>query len=70
MSNKKHPINLEWEEYYEMLESIRASGICNMWGASPYLAELSGIPEDLATEVLLSWIENYSELAEKYNWRG
>lgn len=40
-----------------------------MWGASPYLAEIEDIDEDLAKEVLLSWIENYSELNEKFGWQ-
>ena len=40
MFNKeKHPINYEWEIYYQKLENIREDGICNMWGASPYLKE-------------------------------
>ena len=67
MANR--PIKEEWNEYYQTLEDIRKTGICNMWGASPYLAEIEDIDEDLAKEVLLSWIENYSELNEKFGWR-
>lgn len=69
MAAGSHPIKKEWETYYEALETIRLSGICNMYGAVPYLANLVEIPESLAREILLSWMENYSELAEKYNWR-
>ena len=49
-----------------MLEAIRQSGITNMWGASPYLAEFAGITQGLAKEVLVSWIENYDELKNLY----
>lgn len=69
MAAGSHPIKKEWEDYYEALETIRVLGICNMYGAAPYLANFMEIPESLAKEILLSWIENYSELAEKYNWR-
>ena len=65
----KNPINHDWNEYYEMLESIRISGITNMWGATPYLAQLANIDEKLASQVLCSWITNYDELAEFFDWR-
>lgn len=65
----KHPINDEWNDYYETLEAIRKSGIVNMFGAAPYLAKHCGIDEDLAEEVLISWMNNYNELSEKFSWR-
>jgi hypothetical protein len=64
--SKAHPINHDWEAYYKLLEGIRRSGICNMWGAAPYLAELAGINQRQATEVLVSWISNYDELKKLY----
>ena len=66
---KPHPINPDWKEYYIMLEGIRLSGITNMWGAHPYLAEFAGITQNLAKDVLLSWIDNYTELKNQY-WPG
>lgn len=66
---KENPINEEWREYYILLEGIRESGICNMWGASPYLAELAGIDHKLAQKILCSWIKNYNKLKELY-WPG
>lgn len=70
MADEKHPICLEWEEYYQTLEKIRDLGITNMWGAAPYLkAEHPELSHEKATQVLLSWISNYSELADKYSWR-
>lgn len=65
----KHPINDNWSTYYQILEYIRRSGITNMWGAAPYLAEYCNIDLKLAKDVLLSWIENYDELSKKFSWR-
>lgn len=69
MWSEKHPIRDEWEQYYQTLEVIRKSGIVNMWGASPVLADWEDISQDLAKDVLLSWISNYDELARRYEWR-
>ena len=54
-----HPINYTWKEYYVILEDIRRSGICNMWGAATILADACGITRSLASDILLSWIRNY-----------
>lgn len=64
--NCKHPVNHDWKNYYIMLEAIRRSGICNMWGAHPYLAATAGISQKLAQEILMSWISNYDELRMTY----
>lgn len=66
---KDYKIKEEWEEYYQALESIRDSGIVNMFGAAPYLALMCDIDEDLAREVLTNWMHNYDELNKKYGWR-
>ena len=65
----KHQIREEWNDYYEILEDIRKSGIVNMFGSAPHLADRCGIDEDLAEEVLISWMDNYDELSEKFSWR-
>lgn len=65
----EYPINNGWSTYYQILEYIRRSGITNMCGAAPYLAKYCNISVELATDVLLSWIENYSELSKKFSWR-
>ena len=69
MNEKNYAINPEWTAYYEMLESIRVSGVCNMWGASTVLADLANIDLELAGKILASWIENYNELAWSLDWR-
>lgn len=66
MAENKYPINPEWKDYYIMLEAIRQSGITNMWGSSPYLAEFADIDIKLASKILCSWIENYNELKKLY----
>ena len=50
----KDPIKEEWEHYYKALELIRQSGITNMWGSAPYLAEFCNIDLKLAKDILLS----------------
>lgn len=69
MEVKQHLINHEWEEYYKVLEGIRRTGICNMWGANVYLKEFCPeLNEEQAKDILLSWIANYDKLSEIYNW--
>jgi hypothetical protein len=72
MFNKEgRPIKEEWEAYYKTLENIRRSGICNMWGASPYLKALHPkLSRQESNEILSNWIANYDELCKKYNWRS
>ena len=66
----KNTINPEWEEYYKTLENIRRSGICNMWGASPYLKALHPkLSSKESSDILMSWICNYDALNQKYGWQ-
>lgn len=65
----KHPIKEEWIDYYKELEDIRRSGIVNMFGSAPVLAEACDIDEDLAKEVLISWMNNYDKLSKRFSWR-
>lgn len=58
----KYQINKEHIGYYKTLEAIRRSGVCNMWGAATYLADMENISEEKAEEVLLEWINNYNEI--------
>ena len=65
----KYSIKEEWEHYYKALELIRESGITNMWGSAPYLAEYCNIDLKLANDILCSWIDNYNTLSKKFSWR-
>jgi hypothetical protein len=70
MSNEKYPIKKEWEEYYKVLEGIRRTGVCNMWGAAPYLKEFCPeLSEKEAGDILCNWITNYSALNDIYKWQ-
>ena len=69
-NNEKYPIREDWEEYYKTLENIRRSGICNMFGASPYLKALCPeLSSSEASNILCNWMHNYSVLSEKHGWQ-
>ena len=66
----KYPIKEEWEDYYKVLETIRESGITNMFGAAPYLKELCPeLSDKESQEILCNWMHNYSTLNERYGWQ-
>ena len=68
--NEKYPIKEEWEEYYKVLEGIRRTGVCSMWGARIYLKEFCPeLSKEQSQEILCNWIHNYDALSAKYNWR-
>ena len=71
MVNKNdNPIREEWEEYYQVLEDIRQSGVTNLFGAAPYLKEFCPeLSHKLAQAILVNSMRNYDELNKKYNWR-
>lgn len=45
--------------YWNYLEKLRRSGITNMYGAAPYLAEEFGLNLDEAKNILIDWMKNY-----------
>lgn len=47
------------KEYFNYLEDLRRSGITNMFGAAPYLAEEFDLEMNHAREILCAWMENY-----------
>lgn len=48
-------------EFFEYLDCLRDSGVTNMFGAAPFLAEEFGIDKRDARAILLDWIETYSQ---------
>lgn len=46
--------------YWNYLEKLRRSGITNMYGASPYLAEEFGLDLNQAENILFDWMKNYN----------
>lgn len=70
MENEKYPIREEWVEYYKVLEGIRRTGVCNMFGASVYLKEFCPeLSQQEAGEILCNWITNYNELNSRFGWQ-
>jgi hypothetical protein len=46
------------QEYFRFLDSLRDSGVTNMFGAAPYLSEVFGLNRREAKDVLLEWMES------------
>jgi len=63
-SEKEVEYNKEWIEYYQYLESLRQSGVVNMYGATPYLENAFDFDGDeaRARKVLVSWMTHYKDL--------
>lgn len=59
----------ECSDYFKYLEQLRQSGATNMFGARPYLERMFDIEKNKATTILAYWMQHYSELKEKYQWR-
>ena len=45
------------QEYYDYLESLRDSGVTNMFGAAPFLQHQFGLSRQEAKTVLLEWMQ-------------
>jgi len=56
----------DYKDYYLYLEDLRQSGVTNMFGAAPFLAVEFDLDRKTAREILTNWMNNYSEIAEKY----
>ena len=70
VEHNKYPIRDEWLKYYQKLEEIRQSGVCNMWGAVPYLHDYyPKLSETECQQILCSWIENYDALNRLFGWQ-
>ena len=51
------------EVYFEYLDTLRESGITNMFGAAPYLMNEFGMDKYQARDALLDWMSNYKRTA-------
>jgi len=51
----------EWDEdeVFDFLDTLRDSGVTNMFGARPYLQETFGFDQDTAAGWLTRWMESY-----------
>lgn len=46
------------EKYFEYLEKLRDSGVCNMWAAPSYLEMEFGLARKEAKDIFIAWIES------------
>lgn len=49
------------EEVFAYLDSIRESGIINMFSSSPYVEEAFGLHRRDARKLVLEWMETFSK---------
>lgn len=47
-------------KYWIYLENLRRSGVTNMFGAAPYLAEEFDLNMAEAKKILVEWMQNYN----------
>lgn len=52
-------MTLDKEEMFEYLDTLRDTGVTNMFGASPYLQQAFGIDRREAKNVLMEWMKSY-----------
>lgn len=51
----------EFYEEFEYLNTLRESGVTNMFGASPYLQEAFDISKNEAKAILSAWMKSFEE---------
>lgn len=49
------------QKYYNFLNSLRDTGVTNMFGAAPYLVEVFGVSRAEAREILFQWMQSFEE---------
>ena len=46
---------------FDYLNALRDSGITNMFGATPYVQRVFGVPRKEAMDLLVEWMESFKE---------
>lgn len=54
-------MTLDKEEMFDYLDTLRETGVTNMFGASPYLQQAFDIDRNEAKSVLLEWMKTYGQ---------
>lgn len=49
------------ENYKQILEELRLSGITNMFGATPFLEARFKLSKEEARKILADWMKNYNK---------
>ena len=50
-----------WETYFEYLDTLKESGVTNMFGSVPYIQNQFGVPEPQAKKIFKAWWETFDE---------
>lgn len=53
-------MTVDKNEMFEYLNTLRETGVTNMFGAGPYLEQAFDIDRREAKQVLLEWMRQYS----------
>jgi hypothetical protein len=48
-------------EYFEYLNTLRETGVTNMFGAAPYLQQAFGLSRHEARKVLAEWMNSFDK---------
>ena len=54
-------MNIDKNEMFEYLNTLRESGVTNMFGAGQYLEQAFDIDRKEARDVLTEWMKTYAE---------
>ena len=49
------------EEYFVFLDELRASGVTNMLGATPYLEDEFDLDKKEAGSILMAWMKSFGD---------
>lgn len=53
--------NVTKKQIFEYLDKLRESGITNMFGAAPYVANTFNMTAKEAQDATVEWMENFKE---------
>jgi hypothetical protein len=53
-------MNIDKNEMFEYLDTLRDTGVTNMFGAGVYLQQAFGVDRREAKTILMEWMKQYS----------
>lgn len=54
-------MTVDKNEMFEYLDTLRETGVTNMFGAAPYLQQAFGLERREAKNILTEWMKTYAE---------
>jgi hypothetical protein len=52
---------IDKEEMFEYLDTLRETGVTNMFGAAPYLQQAFDLERKEAKSILIEWMNTYDQ---------